>query len=917
MSQAEMGNSGEKTAPFEMKTDLNLLLECLKFQMDKPELQKEALVTIYAICQHNSDASDYFREIGGLIFVSNLAKSSTHSVVKEASLFTLGALAESNVFCQKTLCTLELFEDACVTLSNEESAVNLKRMSVYIILVLVSNNKTGQTFARKSGCIDMLLLLFREILLTCEMNLSNESTNQSYQLWSSVCSALCACANNPQNEENQKLCSSAFPQAKHWLQHYVRPEIVRPICSLVGLTVANNSFAQEYFASVGGLDTLADVLSQLVDDLQASCSSSTLAVVVTKTVDACIADNLSCAKCLSKYNIVSSLLTLLSFEKLDPGDKFSIVLALGHCTEDCEENQYELLKSSGLPLMIQVLTESQDEELNKAATFVLQNCRHTTEKLSLKQNDQIPRVKKSSMLNFKTREKNIDKYWKQAKDMLHKIECLERQHNEDINSFQNPDTSEKCLKAFNSSFEKVQGYPQPERMVQTGSLLNQKSCKESSFTKHLERKPSNQTAMCSDGELVTQQHNTTPHSQSNHRPWATAALSNDVNTYREKVSVEKVKRQIFSHDATLQKSTISTSGRAGESDSQGTSQEKHTGLPCRNQDFNSYAPIDNRSVRDSVKENVPHNVQRKEHHGFPQPSKKLLEETKKSNSGAVPGMANPVLNVRENIFKHPSSVIRENNNRANIDPLTLCSDIIYQEICSINGSTIRMTESRCSGCLVTGTVLNSRNCSKILHDCLYQCDRHRVILQAEEQYKKELKKLLYGSGSSAAYNSIKQLTPLRKGGMSYEMFLQSKANASRIVMTPIKKANDSTSVAINPCEKCKSPEKSVYVVKDLQVGVHKGSYGKTQKSIQEQPASSNVQNPGRSEHMRVLTKSRRRTRKEFTERETTYLLDGVKKLGHHWNSILWSYPFQEGRRNVDLARKYQNLQRNQKIKTFV
>lgn len=40
-----------------------------------------------------------------------------------------------------------------------------------------------------------------------------------------------------------------------------------------------------------------------------------------------------------------------------------------------EENQCELLQNNGLPLMIQVLTESQDEELIKAATFVLQNCK--------------------------------------------------------------------------------------------------------------------------------------------------------------------------------------------------------------------------------------------------------------------------------------------------------------------------------------------------------------------------------------------------------------------------------------------------------------------------------------------------------------------------------------------------------------
>lgn len=38
----------------DMKTDLNLLLECLKYQMDCPLSQKEALITIYSICQQNS-----------------------------------------------------------------------------------------------------------------------------------------------------------------------------------------------------------------------------------------------------------------------------------------------------------------------------------------------------------------------------------------------------------------------------------------------------------------------------------------------------------------------------------------------------------------------------------------------------------------------------------------------------------------------------------------------------------------------------------------------------------------------------------------------------------------------------------------------------------------------------------------------
>lgn len=42
------------------------------------------------------DAVVYFREIGGLMFVKNLAKSSEHSMVKEAALYTLGTVAEKN-----------------------------------------------------------------------------------------------------------------------------------------------------------------------------------------------------------------------------------------------------------------------------------------------------------------------------------------------------------------------------------------------------------------------------------------------------------------------------------------------------------------------------------------------------------------------------------------------------------------------------------------------------------------------------------------------------------------------------------------------------------------------------------------------------------------------------------------------------
>ncbi|NWR72176.1 TERB1 protein, partial [Centropus unirufus] len=413
------------------KTDLTLLLECLKYQMDSPLSQKEALVTICSICQQNSEASEYFREIGGLMFINDLAKSSVHCIVKEAALFTLGMIIESNVYCQQSLCTSALFEDLILFLINEDSGVNLKRMSVYVILVLVSNNSNGQTYVRDTGCINLLLQLFRTTLCTLEMNLSDENTNQCYQLWSSVCSTLCACVNNPQNEDNQNICCSVFPYAKEWLESCTEPEIVRPICSFVSLTVANNSYVQKYFVSVGGLDTLAKVLVKLMRDSCVSHSSTKLAVVVTKTLDACIANDSALGFVLTKYHTVSELLKLLSSDTLDTGGKISIILTIGHCTEVCEENQCELLQSNGLPLMIQLLTESQDEELNKAATFVLQNCKQMTEKLSLKINDNSVNVNDAEELGMQARNRTLQDYWKKAKEILHRINLLEKEHSEE------------------------------------------------------------------------------------------------------------------------------------------------------------------------------------------------------------------------------------------------------------------------------------------------------------------------------------------------------------------------------------------------------------------------------------------------------------------------------------------------------
>ncbi|EHB07332.1 Coiled-coil domain-containing protein 79 [Heterocephalus glaber] len=149
-----------------------------------------------------------------------------------------------------------------------------------------------------------------------------------------------------------------------------------------------NTYVQKYFISVGGLDILSQVLVQLESDSHKTPSSAKLAVVVTKTMDACIADN--------------------------------------------QENQYDLFKNNGLPLMIQALTESQNEELNKAATFVLYNCKKITEKLSLSLGEySFDENEAEQLKDINVKGKNLEEYWKIAKEILHKIDLLEKEENKE------------------------------------------------------------------------------------------------------------------------------------------------------------------------------------------------------------------------------------------------------------------------------------------------------------------------------------------------------------------------------------------------------------------------------------------------------------------------------------------------------
>ncbi|NXG10533.1 TERB1 protein, partial [Sakesphorus luctuosus] len=648
----------------DMKTDLNLLLECLKYQMDCPLSQKEALITIYSICQQSSEASEYFREIGGLMFINDLAKSSAHCIVKEAALFTLGIIIESNVYCQQTLCTSALFEDLILFLINKDSGVNLKRMSVYVILVLVSNNKSGQAHVRDTGCLTLLLQLFRTTLSTCGMAVPEGSPEQRYELWSSVCSSLCACVNNPQNEDNQNICCSVFPYAKLCLENCTEPEIVRPICSFLGLTVANNLFVQKYFVSIGGLDTLARVLLEIMDNPCLSHSGTKLAVVVTKTLDACIANNSATGAVLARYHTVSLLLNLLASETLSTGEKVSIILTIGHCTEVCEENQCELLQNNGLPLMIQVLTESQDEELIKAATFVLQNCKQMTEQLSLKINDNSLNVSSAEELDVQVRKRSLQDYWKKAKEILHRIKLIEQEHD--------------------------------EGGVQGGVFVD-------------------------DSEAL-KSHEVNPA---------------DLKTCLERAHKEdncplrlQLDDQVPSLSCPARANAAVTAVGAAPAGQRG-----QVSVPCAPEEL----PTDRALHTHSAKGNAAC--------AKTQAAPQARITMAKGGYMCLVGFFLPHLDQNSSY----SEITRKHKST------------------SATSSSHKMANSRCSGCVAGGLSFNSKTFTRVLQSCLHRCEHHRVLLEAEERHRQELRRLALCNSYRYTTQEEILLTPVKKDRLHTEI----------------------------------------------------------------------------------------------------------------------------------------------------
>lgn len=70
---------------------------------------------------------------------------------------------------------------------------------------------------------------------------------------------------------------------------------------------------------------------------------------------------------LTKYHTVSELLKLLSNDTLDTGEKISIILTIGHCTEVCGKIFFFLSVSATFSSIISMVSFHQDGNMRASS----------------------------------------------------------------------------------------------------------------------------------------------------------------------------------------------------------------------------------------------------------------------------------------------------------------------------------------------------------------------------------------------------------------------------------------------------------------------------------------------------------------------------------------------------------------------
>ncbi|XP_078572714.1 telomere repeats-binding bouquet formation protein 1-like [Branchiostoma floridae x Branchiostoma japonicum] len=369
----------------EAMSSLTVLLDCIKTQKDCPQAQKQALVALAHLCMENGEVCERLQYKGGLMAILHLAVFTKHLEVQQAALYTLSCAAQINRACQSRLCIPQVFAFLQSKLSDQHSLPEVKRTAAFLANCLASNNREGQRLARERQCMLTMIQLFVSSLpLTYATNSSGQSQlegpqDQAFELWTAVTNGLAACVNNPQNEENQYLCSGTFAPIVKLLKDGCISQAVRPICYYLGMVISNNKRTQKRWMLAGGLQALMAVLQCIVEQAQEDPTSMPLAVQVAVTIDSCVANNARGLQIIHQLKTVPLMVQLLSMNLQDSQLQLQVLLTILHLTEMNKEIQQQLVSAGGLSVVLHSMARNQSAEYNKAATYLLKTCVHLDE----------------------------------------------------------------------------------------------------------------------------------------------------------------------------------------------------------------------------------------------------------------------------------------------------------------------------------------------------------------------------------------------------------------------------------------------------------------------------------------------------------------------------------------------------------
>uniref|UniRef100_A0A8C2FH81 Myb-like domain-containing protein n=1 Tax=Cyprinus carpio TaxID=7962 RepID=A0A8C2FH81_CYPCA len=517
--------------------------------------------------------------------------------------------------------------------------------------------------------------------------------------------------------------------------------------------------------------------------------------------------------------VIPGLLCLLSSPNLDPQDQLAVVLTIGHLTDACLEHQSQLLSAGGLPIMILLLTETSDEEVRKAAMFVLHTCKRITESLG------------AGMSTMNLEESDMESHWQSTGEILQRIQLLQKKIG-------------------------VKLWERDTKIQQRSNLVaSSVECNEAWWEGSVMRKLKGYHRVC--GEL-----HTTP-AGTLERP-----ITNEIPYSKENLQCVSTEECLSPAQVTHFEGPSWEKGNKREHEQM---RENERNIErSGNQETSTQGGVKKRDMERKLQSERGSKRLKMMYLDSDDDGKKPLQHCSTPTGGGRDTQG-------PDIFRHPDLMKRNQcpHTRSD-DEMSLCSELLDREINRFlkTPSASKPSSLRCAGCVKNLNEMDSCSFGAVLGSCRFQCDFHLVLREAEDRFRRnqQLKRTRHTLIDTHDKNrkSTSEETEMSKR----EKHRLSQQPSDRCIrLTPLRRPSE------------------IYIP-----GIKKNMVHSRLKKTSEDCLPKN-------------SSGRHRERRNFSADELLYLNMGVKRFGHSWNSILWTYPFQPGRTNVDLAKKYQHMQK--------